>query len=125
MKRLPTSVTFIGDVCGCWEVMYCIKVLHAWPDIGGGYFKAGKFNRVSPKYKFVRVEDDVIVTTDVEPLNCLEEALSEIVGPEKRVINAISAGLCRAEKTTGKQRWWLLFDVAVICVVFDEGRLLL
>ena len=28
------------------------------------------------------------VATDVEPLNCLEEALSEIVGPEKRVVNA-------------------------------------
>ena len=30
---------------------------------------------------------------DVEPLNCLEEALSEIVGPEKRVISAF--GLVR------------------------------
>ena len=68
----------ISDVstCRCWEV----KVLIAWLHIGGGDFKAGKFNSLSPKYKFVRVEDDAIVATDVEPLNCLEEALGEIVG---------------------------------------------
>ena len=59
----------------------------------GGDFEAGKFNNVSPKYKFVRVEDDAIVATDVKPLNCLEETLGEIVGPEKCVINAF--GLVR------------------------------
>ena len=72
-------------------------VLHqgilAWPDVGGGDFKARKFTSVSAKYQFVRVEDDAIVATDVEPLNCLEEALGEIVDPEKRVINAF--GLVR------------------------------
>ena len=52
----------------------------AWPDVGGGDFKARKFTSVSAKYQFVRVEDDAIVATDVEPLNCLEEALGEIVG---------------------------------------------
>ena len=61
--------------------------------MGGGDFVASKFNSVHPKYKFVRVEDDAIVATDVEPLNCLEEALGEIVGPEKCVINAF--GLVR------------------------------
>ena len=83
----------IGDVCRCWEVMYCIKVFLAWPDVDGGDFKARKFISVNPKYKFVRVEDDAIVATDVEPLNCLEKALGETVGPEKRVINAF--GLVR------------------------------
>ena len=33
------------------------------------------------------------MATDVEPLNCLEEALGEIVGPEKCVISAF--GLVR------------------------------
>ena len=33
------------------------------------------------------------MAADVEPLNCLEEALGEIVGPEKCVINAF--GLVR------------------------------
>ena len=73
--------------------MYCIKVFLAWPDVDGGDFKARKFISVNPKYKFVRVEDDAIVATDVEPLNCLEKALGETVGPEKRVINAF--GLVR------------------------------
>ena len=30
------------------------------------------------------------MATDVEPLNCLEKALGEIVGPEEHVIYAIS-----------------------------------
>ena len=54
------------------EVTYCVKVFLAWPDVGGVDFEAGKFNSVSPKYKFVRAEDDAIVATDVEPLNYLE-----------------------------------------------------
>ena len=45
------------------------------------------------EYKFVRVEDDAIVATDVESLKCLEEPLSEIVSPEKLVIKAF--GLVR------------------------------
>ena len=72
----------IGDVSRVWEV-----TVIAWLDIGWGDFKAGKFNSFSPKYKFVRVQDDAIVGTDVEPLNCLKEALGEIVGSEKRVTN--------------------------------------
>ena len=107
----------ISDVCRCWEVTYCVKVFLAWLDIGGGDFEAGKFNCVSPKYKFVRVEDDAIVTTDVEPLNCLEEALGEIVSPEKRVVN--TSGLIRdmrdnlnavkynLTKLTTKRSWYL------------------
>ena len=83
----------IGDVCRCLEVMYCIKVFLAVQDVGGADFKARKFNSVSPKYKFVGIEDDAIVATDVKPLNCLEEALCEIVGPEKGVVNAF--GLVR------------------------------
>ena len=39
------------------------------------------------------VEDDAMVATDVKPLNCLEEALCEIVGLEKGVVNAF--GLVR------------------------------
>ena len=54
----------------------------------GGDFEAGKLNSVCGKYKFVWVQDDAIVATDVKPLNCLEEALGEIVCPEERVINA-------------------------------------
>ena len=69
-------------------VTHCIKVFLARLDIGEGDFEACEFNSVSPKYKFVRVEDDAIVATDVKPLDCLEEALGEIVGPEKRVVNA-------------------------------------
>jgi len=34
-----------------------------------------------------------MVATDVKPLNCLEEALSEIIAPEERVIDAF--GLVR------------------------------
>ena len=30
-----------------WEVMYCVKVLLVWLDIGGGDFEVGKFNSVS------------------------------------------------------------------------------
>ena len=48
---------------------------------------------VSAIYSFVWVEDDANVATDVEPLNCFEEALEEIVGPEKPVVNAF--GLVR------------------------------
>ena len=70
-----------------------LKVFLAWPDVGGGDFEARKFNSVSPKYKFAGIEDDAIVATDVKPLNCLEEALGEIVGPEKCVVNAF--GLVR------------------------------
>ena len=70
--------------------MYRIKVFLARLDVGGGDFKAGKFNCVSPIYKFVWVEDDANVATDVQPLNCLEEALGEIVGPEKHVVNAFA-----------------------------------
>ena len=81
----------IGNVCGCGEVAYCAKVFLAWSYIGGGDFEASKFNSVRLKYKFVRVEDDAIVAGDVEPLNCLEEALGEIAGPEKCVINALNA----------------------------------
>ena len=69
------------------EVTYCIKVLLAWQDIGGNDFKVSKFNRVSPKNKFVGVEDDAMVATDIKPLNCLEEALGEIVSPEMPFIN--------------------------------------
>ena len=83
----------IGDVCRCWEVMYCIKVFLPAQDVGGGDFKARKFNSVGPKYKFVGIEDDAIVATDVKPLNCLEEALCEIVGLEKGVVKAF--GLVR------------------------------
>ena len=83
----------IGDVCRCWEVTYRIKVFLAGPDVGGGDFEACEFSSVSPKYKFVGTEDDAVVATDVKPLNCLEEALGEIVGPEKRAINAF--GLVR------------------------------
>ena len=79
-----TSVMFVGVGKSC----IVSKVLLACPDIDGGDFKVGKFHCVSPKYKFVRVEDDAIVVTDVKTLNCLEEALSEIVSPEKHVINA-------------------------------------
>ena len=67
----------------------CVKVFLAGPDVGGGDFKAAKFNSVSPKYKFVRVEDDAIVATNVEPINRLEEALGEIVSPKKCAINAL------------------------------------
>lgn len=73
--------------------MYCVKVFLAWPDVDGGDYEAGKFNNVSLKYKFVKVEYDAIVATGVEPLNCLKEALSGIVGPGKYVIN--SFGLVR------------------------------
>ena len=83
----------IGDVGRCWEVTYYIKVFLARPDVGGGDFEACEFNSISPKYKFVRIEDDAIVATDVEPLNCFEEALGEIVSPEKRVVDAF--GLVR------------------------------
>ena len=82
-----------SDVCRCWEVTYCIKVFLALLDVGGGDFEACKFNSASPKYKFVGVENDAIVATDVKPLNCLEEALGEIVCPEKRVVSAF--GLVR------------------------------
>ena len=70
-----------------------LKVFLAWRDVGGGDFEAGKFNSVSPKYKFVRVEDDAIVATDVDPLKCLEEALGEIVSSVKHVVN--TSGLVR------------------------------
>lgn len=43
----------------------CIKVLIAWQDIGGSDFEASKFNSVSTKYKFVMIDDDVIVATNV------------------------------------------------------------
>ena len=49
---------------------------------------AREFNSFSLKYKFVGVEDDAIVATDVKPLNCLEEALGEFIGPGKPVVNA-------------------------------------
>ena len=53
------------------EVTYCVKVFLAWPDVGGVDFEAGKFNSVSPKYKFGAdgVENDAIVATDVKPLD--------------------------------------------------------
>ena len=77
------------------HVLCQLKVFLAWPDVGGGDFEAGKFNSVSPKCKFVRVEDDAIVATDVDPLKCLEEALGEIVSPEMPAINAFCLQLLR------------------------------
>ena len=92
--RSVAAKAHISDVCGCGEVAYCVKwVFLARSYIGGGDFEASKFSSLRPKYKFVRVEDDAIVVADVEPLNCLGEALGEIVGPEKCVINAF--GLVR------------------------------
>ena len=49
------------------------------------------------------VEDDAIVATDVEPLNCLEEALGEIVSPEKHVVNAF--GLVRDMRQSHQIFW--------------------
>lgn len=70
-----------------------VKVLLAWPHIVRGDLESRKLDSVMTKHKLVRVEGDAMASADVEPVNCLEEALGEVVCPEQRVVDAL--GLVR------------------------------
>ena len=78
----PKPGAHICNVSRCREVTDCVKVLLAWAHIGRGDFESRKLNSVCPKHEFVWVENDAIVSTEVEPLDCLKEALIEVVCPE-------------------------------------------
>ena len=60
----------------------------AWLHVGVSDLESCKFNLVSSKYKFFRVENDAVPTTEVEVFDCLIVALLSVSRPEEGVIDA-------------------------------------
>ena len=59
----------------------------SWLYIDWGNNKSCKLYCVGAKHKLLWVLYDSMVTTDVQPTTCLEEAFLEGVGPQARVVN--------------------------------------
>ena len=53
-----------------------------------GDLKASEFDGVLAKYKLLWVESYPVISTDVKPAACLEEAMLQVVCPQERVIDA-------------------------------------
>ena len=78
----------VGDVGWGREVTDSIKVLCAWSHTAGCNLKSGKLNGVSPEHELVWVQYNPVVSTEVEPFDCLEEALVKVICPKESVVNA-------------------------------------
>ena len=75
----------ISDVSWYREVADGIQVFCAWPHIAGGDLKSREFDSVSSEHELVWVKYDPIVSTEVEPVDRLEETFVEVICPEKGV----------------------------------------
>ena len=67
-----------ADVCRvswCGQIADGVQVLLAGTYTVGRYFETSELDCVSSKDKLVWVEDNTMVATEVEPGDCLKEAL--------------------------------------------------
>ena len=56
-----------------------VEVLLTWAHTVWGDFKSCKLNSVSSEHELVWMEDDAVVSAKVQPVNCLGEAVTEII----------------------------------------------
>ena len=66
--------THVGNVGWCREFADCIEVLFAWTHAFWGNLESCKLDGVSSEYKLVWIEGDVVVSAEVQPVDCLGEA---------------------------------------------------
>ena len=59
-----------------------MEVLPAWAHSVIVDFKARELDSVCTKDELVRVKGDAVVSANIQPINCLPEALTEVVCPE-------------------------------------------
>ena len=62
----------------CQEVANGIEVLPAWAHSVIGDFKARKLDSVRTEDELVRVKGDAVVSANIQPINCLPEARTEV-----------------------------------------------
>ena len=65
-----------------------LQVLFAGVNAGEHYLEAGELDRVCSEDELVGINGDSMVSTEVEPGDCLKEALGEVVGPEQGIVDA-------------------------------------
>ena len=70
----PEPRSDVGDVVRFWEISDRLQIAAAWSHIGFGNREACKVQYGCAEDELLRVEDDSIPATYIQPLDCLEVA---------------------------------------------------